>query len=56
MLAVPLINGGQAADEPVVNQLSTGDFVVPAFGLHRISYIRACQEKFSKVVYDILEG
>ena len=40
---------------PVTNRLSTGDFV-PAFGLHRISLVRASGETFRRRVFDALEG
>ena len=42
------------SDKPVTNHLSIGDFV-PAFGLHRISLVRASEEMFRIVVFDALE-
>ena len=50
-LAVPRINRGQTADEPVVNR----GFRSPT-GLHGISFVRACEESFRTVVYGTLEG
>ena len=38
-----------------MNRLSTGDFV-PAFGLHRISLVRASGEMFKRRVFDALGG
>ena len=46
---------GETADEPLVNRWSTADFV-PAFGLHRISLVRASGETFRQYVLDALEG
>ena len=40
---------------PVINPGSTADFV-PAFGLHRISLVRASGEAFRRRVFDALEG
>ena len=40
---------------PVINRGSTADFV-PAFGLHRISLVRASGEAFKGRVFDALEG
>ena len=42
-------------DKPLTNRLSTGDFV-PAFGLHRISLVRASGETFKRCVHNALEG
>ena len=50
-LAVPLLNSCSTADEPLVN----GDFC-SSTGLHRISFVRACEEMFRTVVYGTLEG
>ena len=43
------------ADKPRINRLSTGDFV-HAFGLHRISLVRAFGETFRRRFFDALEG
>ena len=43
------------ADKPRINRSSTADFV-PAFGLHRISLVRASGETFRRRVFDALEG
>ena len=40
---------------PVINRLSTGDFV-PAFGLHRISLVRASGETLKRRFFDYLDG
>ena len=42
-------------DKPWMNHSSTGDFV-PAFGLHRISLVRASGKTFGRRVFDALEG
>ena len=39
----------------VINRLSTADFV-PAFGLHRILFVRASGETFRRRVFDALGG
>ena len=39
------------ADKPVVNRT-----LCSPTGLHRISFVRACEETFRTVVYDALEG
>ena len=43
------------ADKPRINRGSTGDFV-PAFGLHRISLVRASGKTFRRRFHDALEG
>ena len=42
-------------DKPRINRGSTADFV-PAFGLHRMSVVRASGEAFRRRVFDALEG
>ena len=39
----------------MINRLPTADFV-PAFGLHRISLVRASEETFRRLVLEALEG
>ena len=48
-------SASRPADKPLTNRLSTGHFV-PAFGLHRISLVRASGETFRRCVHDALEG
>ena len=45
----------KAANQPLTNRLSTGDFV-PAFGLYRISLVRASGETFRRLVFDASGG
>ena len=53
----PLVSSQEerALPVPVINRGSTADFV-PAFGLHRISLVRASGEAFRRRVFDALEG
>ena len=50
-LAVPVINRLPTADKPRVNR-----GFCSSTGLHRISFVRACEETFRTVVYSALEG
>ena len=45
----------RALPVPMTNRLSTAGFA-PAFGLHRISLVRASGETFRRRVFDALEG
>ena len=47
-------SASRPADKPQVNRLSTADFV-PAFGLHRISLVRASEEMLRTIVFDAPE-
>ena len=48
-------SASRPGDKLVTNRLSTGDFV-PAFGLHRVSLVRASGGTFRRCVHDALEG
>ena len=48
-------SASRPADKPVTHRLSTGGFV-PAFGLHRVSLVRASGRTFRRRVLDSLEG
>ena len=48
-------SASRPGDKPRINRGSTADFV-PAFGLHRISLVRAPEEAFGRRVFDALEG
>ena len=48
-------SASRLALKPDINRLSTADFD-PAFGLHRISLVRASGETFRRRVFDALEG
>ena len=50
-LAVPRLNRWSTAGEPLVNRTFCS-----STGLHRISFVRACEETFIIVVYGTLEG
>ena len=48
-------SASRPADEPLRNRLSTAGFV-PAFGLHRISLVRASGETFRRRLFDAWGG
>ena len=48
-------SASRSGDKPRINRLSTGDFV-SAFGLHRISLVRASGETFRRRFVSALEG
>ena len=50
-LAVPRLNRWSTAGQPLVNRTFCS-----FTGLHRISFVRACEETFRTVFYSALEG
>ena len=50
-LAVPRLNRWSTAGQPLVNRTFCS-----STGLHRISFVRACEETFRTFVYGTLEG
>ena len=46
-------SASRPSDKPRINRGSTADFV-PAFGLHRVSLVRASGEAFKRCVFDAL--
>ena len=50
-LAVPQLNRWSTVGQPLVNRTFCSSTV-----LHRISFVRACEEMFRTVVYGTLEG